>query len=316
MQIAVDFGIKNDPRGPKAIKSELSKAKEAFKKLSQKDKEYYDQDRLINPYADTRILYGKSDTKIETVLVGVDMETSEILLADRLRERGEKIDLVMGHHPEGRAYANFSEVMGMQADILHQYGVPINVAEGIMKSRIKEVAERVMPANHQRPVEAARLLDIPYVCIHTPADNSVTTFLQKIFDQKDPQTVEDVLDLLKEIPEFQASMRIGTGPQVLVGSKDNRCGKIFVDMTGGTGGSKLAFEKLAHTDRGTVVGMHIGDAHKKEAEKNNINVVIAGHMSSDSLGINLILDELLKKGLKKVICCSGVHRVSRLKQKS
>ena len=35
------------------------------------------------------------------------------------------------------------------------------------------------------------------------------------------------------------------GPNILIGSKERRTGKIFVDMTGGTGGSKDAFERLS-----------------------------------------------------------------------
>jgi hypothetical protein len=69
---------------------------------------------------------------------------------------------------------------------------------------------------------------------------------------------------------------------------------------------------MAQAGIGTVIGMHISEEHKKEAEAANINVVIAGHMSSDSLGMNLFLDELERKGIK-IIPCSGLIRVPRLK---
>ena len=95
-----------------------------------------------------------------------------------------------------------------------------------------------------------------------------------------------------------------------MGSKERRTGKIFVDMTGGTSGSEDAFAKLAQARIGTLVGMHMGEKHRKEAEKNHLNVVIAGHMSSDSLGMNLLLDELEKRGVE-VISCSGLIRYKR-----
>ena len=41
-----------------------------------------------------------------------------------------------------------------------------------------------------------------------------------------------------------------------------------------------------------------------------LGMQFAGHMSSDSLGMNLYLDELEKKGAE-VIPCSGLIRVSR-----
>ncbi len=61
--------------------------------------------------------------------------------------------------------------------------------------------------------------------------------------------------------------------------------------------------------------MHLGEAHRKVAEKRHMNVVIAGHISSDNLGVNLILDEVLKKGKLRIIPCSGFRRFSRLKNK-
>ena len=43
----------------------------------------------MNPYADTRILYGDPDTEVSSILVGIDLEVGEVLLADRLREKGQ-----------------------------------------------------------------------------------------------------------------------------------------------------------------------------------------------------------------------------------
>jgi hypothetical protein len=64
---------------------------------------------------------------------------------------------------------------------------------------------------------------------------------------------------------------------------------------------------------GTVIGMHQSEEHRKEAEAAHLNVVIAGHMSSDSLGVNLFLDELERRGIE-IIPCSGFDRVSRLQK--
>jgi len=230
------------------------------------------------------------------------------MLADRLREKGEAVDLVISHHPEGRAYANFYEVMHMQADILNKFGVPINVAEDILSDRIKEVQRGVMPINHTRAVDAARLLNIPFMCVHTPADNAVTAYLQQLIDNKKPDTMKDVLEILKEIPEYQDAAKNNAGPNIMIGSKERRTGKIFVDMTGGTGGSKDAFEKLSQAGVGTIVAMHISEDHRKEAEKHHINVVIAGHIASDNLGMNLLLD-----GLTAIDAagCSGFRRIKR-----
>ena len=90
-------------------------------------------------------------------------------------------------------------------------------------------------------------------------------------------------------------------------------GEILVDMTGGTEGPEAAIERLAAAGVGTIVGMHMGDKLRKEAEKQHVNVVIAGHISSDNIGVNLFLDQLEKQGVN-CIAFSGLERVSRVKR--
>ena len=56
------------------------------------------------------------------------------------------------------------------------------------------------------------------------------------------------------------------------------------------------------------------DDSREKANEYHMNVLIAGHMSSDSLGMNLYLDELEKKGIE-IVPCGGLIRVSRTKKK-
>ncbi len=309
------MGIKADPRGKRAVEALLKKEKEAFDKLTGIDKELYDSDRLINPFADTRILNGDPKTEIKSLIAGVDMETQELLLADRLREKGQSIDLVLAHHPEGRSLAALADVMGVQADIWHEEGVPINIGEAVLEGRQAEVMRSVLPLNHQRPVAAAALLDFPFMCVHTPCDNLVNTHLQKHFDRKgDKLTLDEVVTELKSFPEYREATRNNAGPTIVVGKGSRRAGRIMVDMTGGTGGPSEAISKLADAGVGTLVGMHISEKNREEAEKSKLNVVIAGHDSSDSIGLNLFLDQLEKKGIA-ITACSGFTRFGRLKKK-
>ncbi len=310
-EAVVKVGIDHDPRGAAAVRAELARLKKKYSGLTGNDRKVFDKERLTNPYSDSRILHGEDDENVTSVMMGIDMEIGEILLADRLRERGTKIDLVWAHHPEGGAQANLSGVMAMQADILNAHGVPINIAEGIMGPRIKQVERALMPTNHMRAVDAARILDIPMICTHTPADNCVAAYLQTLFDKKKPETVGDVLGLLRDIPEYAEAEKLGAGLKVFVGSEERRTGKVLVDMTGGTGGSHEAFEKLANTsDIGTIVGMHISEKNREQAEKHHINVVIAGHIASDTLGMNILLDGVEKAAKRKfdLVECSGFRR--------
>ena len=310
-ETVVAQGIEADPRGKKAVHKILKKKNTSYKGMKKEDKEFFDVESLTNPYADTRILHGTGDEEVKTVIVGIDMEIGELLLADRLSEKGQKIDLVIAHHPEGKAFANFYEVMHMQADILSNFGVPINIAEDLLEGRIKEVERRLMPANHTRAVDAAKLLDIPFMCMHTPTDNMVATYLQKLIDRKKPETLDDILKILFDIPEYHKAAQNNAGPKILIGSKERTAGRVFVDMTGGTEGAKDIFEGIANAGISTIIAMHLSDEHRKKAEKHHLNVVIAGHISSDNLGINLMFDEVQKKGSLNIIPCSGFRRFSR-----
>jgi putative NIF3 family GTP cyclohydrolase 1 type 2 len=308
---AIQHGIDADPRGRAVVEQELKDKRITFDELKPDEQASFDPDQLTNPYADSRVLHGSPNRQVRNILVGIDIESPELLLADRLNEKGAGIDLVLAHHPEGRAYANFYEVMKMQADILNRFGVPINVAEEQLSSRMKEVERSLLPVNHTRPVDAARLLDIPYCCIHTPADNLVSSHLQQLFDRTSPQRLKDVLKLLKNIPEYQEAKRNNAGPRILVGSDEQRTGKIFVKMTGGTSGSKETLETLVQSGVGTLVAMHLSEDHRKEAEKHHLHVVIAGHISSDTLGLNLLLDKLEASAPLQIVECSGFKRFTR-----
>jgi hypothetical protein len=308
---AIEIGIKNDPRGKDIVQRELKQKNKDFKKLGKKDREFFDRESLKNPYADSRILWGRGDEEIKSVLVGIDIEGGEIMLANTLREKGRRIDAMVAHHPEGRAYANLYEVMKMQADILNRFGVPISAAESLMESRISAVERKLLPVNHTRAVDMARLLEIPMVNFHTPADNMVATYLQKLFDRKKPFTLNDILDLLMEIPEYRNACGHSAGPKIILGSKKRKAGRVFVDMTGGTEGSQKIFQSISQSGINTVVGMHFSEEHRKEAEKHHVNMVVAGHISSDNVGMNLLLDEISKRFAVETIDCSGFKRIKR-----
>jgi len=309
-RLAIEKGMDKDPRTKAAVEKLLEKENKKYAEMKEEEKKEYDQDKLFNPYSDTRLLYGDPEREVSRVLAGVDMETGEVLLADRISGQGRKIDLIIAHHPEGKAMSALYQVMKLQEDVLAKFGVPINVAEGIMASRINEVKLGLMPLNHNRAVDAARLLDIPIMCVHTPADNLVNDFVQSMMDEKQPETLNDVLKLLKEIPEYAEAVNYNAGPAIVIGNKEKRAGRVMVDMTGGTSGSEDAYAKLSAAGVGTLIVMHIGEKHRKEAEKNHVNVIIAGHMASDSLGLNLFLDEIARRGVE-VIPCAGLLRYER-----
>ncbi len=186
-------------------------------------------------------------------------------------------------------------------------------AQDLLDERMREVERRVLPNNHTRATDVARLLDMPFICLHTPADNHVSWFMQKLIAEKKPAKVKDIVSILEEVPEYKEAASRGAGPRVILGNPHRPAGRIFVEMTGGTEGSKEVFDKFYKLGIRTLICMHLSEEHFKKVKDANLNVVIAGHISSDTLGLNLLLDRLEQKAKEKfqVIACSGFRRFRR-----
>ena len=266
----------------------------------------------IKSFEDSSILYGRHDIQVKKILVGIDIETPELLLADRIRQK-EGLDLVISHHPEGKAFASLYKVMRLQVDVLKAAGINEDVALELLEERMQEIERRILSQNHMRPVDTARLLDLPFICLHTPADNHVFRFIEKLLTDNKPDTVQDIVKILLSVPEYREADKFSAGPRVFIGNPKKAAGKIIVDMTGGTEGPKEAFDKLSSAGVNTIVGMHLSEEHFKKAKDANLSVVIAGHISSDTLGLNLLLDniECGSGETFATIAASGFKRIRR-----
>lgn len=245
------------------------------------------------------ILEGKN---VKKIMFGVDMEAAELLIAKELG-----VDLVITHHPKGgRPMVEFHNVMENQIKRMVTAGVPINKAQKALKERIEEVDRAHHVSNYDRAVSAAKVLGIPFMVIHSPADilaeNTVQDYLDNKLANKDA-TLKDVLQTLNELPEYQKAL---AKPVIRVGSEKDYAGKIFVTMAGGTSGGKNVTKAYFEAGIGTLICMHMPDDVIKAVREQNIgNVVVAGHMASDSVGINKLIAHFEEKGLE-VIRMSGV----------
>jgi len=310
-----DFLIREGTRAELRSKSQISRKLQSkqkeIKKLKASERKLFDKVSLKNPYSDTRILYGNPDCSVKSILVGIDISVGELLLVDRLRQRGQEIDLVISHHPLGVALAGLYDVIDLQTDLLNNLGIDYDVAKSFLDKRIGEVERSVHGSNHSRTVDAARLLGIPLMCCHTPADNHVVKYLQKLVDKKRPKTLENIIELLLKEPEYREAGANKAGPKILVGKAKDKAGKIFVDMTGGTEGSKEIFGRMSQAGVKTLLNMHLSEAHYNKVTSEHMNVIVAGHIASDSLGMNLLFDKLEKKGKFNIVECSGFRRYRR-----
>lgn len=310
-RMIVELGIDADPRGKEKVNKVLEKSKSKLEKLTGKKKELADKDVAWNPYTDCRLLYGEPEREINSVLAGIDITPGEIALADILESKGSKIDLVFAHHPHGIGTSNLDFVMKLQPEQWATFGVPIAQAESAMAPRLKEVHLATKPSNHTQTIDAARLIDMAFLCAHTPADSMGYQYLMSYLKDKEPDTLGDLVETLLEIPEYQEAEKVGAGPEIIVGSEAGSVGEKFVFFTGGTSPGPKAIKVLARAGISTIITMHMAENLKKECEEEGLYVVIAGHDSSDSIGMNLILDELEKRGLK-TYTCSGLFRHKRI----
>lgn len=311
--LGLKLGVAADPRGPTGVRRHLARLKKMYHELKPEDQIFFDTERFTNPYPDSAVHTADGATRVKRVLAGIDINSAEILLASQLNERGRKIDLVISHHPEGKALANLHEVMDMVVDVYEHMGVPVHIAEKIFEERVKEVGRGVHPVNHFQAVDMARILGVNFMSTHTITDNLVDNFMRAYLKKKNPERLSDLLKALVALPEYETAKKYGGGPRVIAGSPNHRVGKILVEMTGGTNPSPKVYERLSQYGISTILGMHMRDESMNKASESHMNVVIAGHMSSDSLGMNLFLDELEKKGID-IVPCGGLIRVSRVKK--
>lgn len=312
-QEVVKKGIEADIRGNKAIAAILKKEKERYAPLGEKEREVYDTDALHNPFSDTRILNGSPDSNIKSMIVGIDVDVGELVLADRIIGKGTGIDLIVSHHPAGRAYANFYEVMDLQIDVFAEKGVALSLSENLLNERKSQVERRVSAANHQRSVDAAKLLKFNFLCAHTPCDNLACSYIKKVVNKEKPRNLAKVMEILYAIAEYKDAAKEGNPPKIVIGSKQSRCNNIHVEFTGGTEGPQGIYDKLSSCGIDTVIAMHQSEEHYKKCKEANINVVFASHIASDTLGVNLMLDYLQSKEKFKVYEFSGFRRFSRKK---
>lgn len=240
---------------------------------------------------------------IKKIMVGVDIGPAELMLAHKLG-----VDLVITHHPgSGSPMVNAHEVMKDHIDRIMEAGVPINKAQKSIAQRTGQVERAIHSGNYDRTASVARLLNMPFMAIHTPADIlaevTVQEHLDKALADKEKATVGDVIAALNQLPEYQKTL---AKPVIRMGSEKDYAGKVFVTMAGGTGPGIEAMKAYFEAGVGTLVEMHMPEPELDAAGKQNIgNIVIAGHMASDSVGLNRILTVLEDRGLE-VIRMSGV----------
>lgn len=232
---------------------------------------------------------------IRRVLAGVDMNTPEVIIGKIMG-----YDCVVGHHPRNVRCVLSSELFREQMYKMEANGIPINHSQKLISIKADKIDKEEHSFNADRNATAAQVLQQPFMCIHTPADLIVEKALQKRFDEQfgnNPRTkLKDIIDSLSEIPEYKNAYQ---KPRIAVGSPDSYAGKILVIMSGVTEGGPEVFKAYFRAGVGTLVMMHLAEESEKAIVEQGIgNVIDAGHMASDSYGMNRIFEAWEAQGIE------------------
>jgi len=231
--------------------------------------------------------------KIRKVLFGIDAGAPELLLAKQLG-----CDAVIAHHPQGgMAVVNFHQVFKRHIQQMVAAGIPLEEAERAVRKKLEQLEVQMHIRNYGHGVDFAELLKMPYMNIHTPLDEVGRRRMSEQIHSRirEDSTVQDVVSALKQLAEFRNAV---TEIKIRLGKAENPAGKVVVSHGAGTnGGYEIARTYFKH-GIGTVVYIHIspGDLEKLKAE-NRGNLIVTGHIASDSVGINPFIHELEKRNI-------------------
>jgi hypothetical protein len=253
--------------------------------------------------ADSQV-YIESDHDVRRVLFGVDIDTTELLFA---RDAG--YDAVIAHHPVGdAARMGIEKVVRRQVDQMVAEGIPADVAEAAVTERLGVPHRHMHSTNVNRVVDTAKLIGVPLANIHLPCDILGRAAVKRVLDERDSPhaSVGDAISWLGELPEMRGAF---TRPEVWVGDEANRLGRYTVAMAGGLNGGHPAMREYFRVGIDTAFAMHFDDDDLRRLQADPLakgrSLVITGHMSTDSIGINRVIAGLEERGIE-VTRTSGI----------
>lgn len=235
---------------------------------------------------------------IRKILFGIDAGVPEILLAQQMH-----CDAVISHHPQGgTAILNFHKMFERHVDLMVEAGVPRKEAEQAVKKKRDALEVENHSRSYHHNVSVARLLKMPYMNIHAPLDEigrqRITKQVKLATDRNSNATVGDVVTSLQKLTEFKNAQ---TPIEIRLGKPSNKAGKVFVSHAAGTNGGYDVAKAYFKHGVGTLIYIHISSADLEHLRTDGEeNLIITGHISSDSVGINPFLNELEKKGLSLI----------------
>lgn len=230
---------------------------------------------------------------VNKVLFGIDIGPAELMLAREL-----DCDLALAHHPNA-ATMGYEHVLSRHVTFMVDAGVPEDEAKEAVSGLIERIHFRFHSGNWDHAVSVARLLDMPFMNIHSPLDEIARKILVRQVESLPPDaTVADVVRSFEELPEFSSAP---TAVEVVHGDPDAPAGRVVVVMGAGTNGGFSVARAYFEHGVSTVVYIHLDHGElAKLREYGKGNLIMAGHIAGDILGMNPFADWLEQQGLEVV----------------
>jgi len=234
---------------------------------------------------------------IRKILFGVDVDAAGLLLAKQL-----DFDAVIAHHPPGGEAQIYGlpEVMLRQIEQMKSVGVSEKEAREALEVRRGKMSRNLNVINYERVISVARMLEIPFLNIHTPVDvitkDYFDEYINSFLSSNEGVKISDLIKSLNEIDEISKGL---TKPTLRIGNEESNVGKFFVAMSAGTNGGAAVAKAYFKAGVDTLMYMHLSEEDYKTLIKEEIkkNLIVTGHMPSDSIGINIYINELEKRGI-------------------
>jgi len=232
----------------------------------------------------------------ERVLFAIDVGAAELLLAKELGAGG-----VIAHHPPGGLpRLHWHRVLWRHVELLSAYGVPEDEARAAVEELVREFAARDHTANYDHVPAAARALGLPLVGIHTPLDELGRRRLAEVVENlPEGASLGELVERFSSLPELASA---ATCVGLRLGDPARPAGRVAVLHGAGTnGGYPVAACAFRH-GIDTVIYIHCSHAAARRLAEEfpDKNLVVTGHIASDSLGINPFLAELSSRGIEVI----------------
>jgi putative NIF3 family GTP cyclohydrolase 1 type 2 len=236
-------------------------------------------------------VHGKDISK---VLMCIDVEQATISLA---RELG--CDAIIAHHPIGKAYINFYKVLDRHIEFMLNAGIDRSIAEEALKELKERVELRAHTSIYSHVVAYAEKVKMPLINIHLPCDELMRQAILARLNSSKIDKVKDIALSVEQIDEFKHAY---TRVRVVHGSEDAKVNRYMLVVAAGTNGGYSIAKAYFENGYDTVIYLHVSPEDLARIKASNLrgNLVILGHLAGDSLGMNRLADELMKKGLEVV----------------